>query len=106
MKLLHPSRLKRVATRTGTTGLMLGVLASRALAAGDLTPVQSTLDQLVQLFTGTLGTSLAILAVIACGVLAWVGRLTWNLAGSIILGIVFVFGSANIVEFFKGAAGG
>jgi type IV secretion system protein VirB2 len=88
------------------SGLMLGVLASRAFAAGDLTPVQSTLDQIVQLFTGTLGTSLAILAVISCGVLAWVGRLTWNLAGSIILGIVFVFGSANIVEFFKGAAGG
>jgi type IV secretion system protein VirB2 len=84
---------------------MLGALASNALAQ-DLTPVQSTLDQIVQLFTGTLGTSLAILAVISCGVLAWVGRLTWNLAGSIILGIVFVFGSANIVEFFKGAAGG
>ena len=83
----------------------MSLMASKALAQ-DLTPVQSTLDQIVQLFTGTLGTSLAILAVISCGVLAWVGRLTWNLAGSIILGIVFVFGSANIVEFFKGAAGG
>lgn len=106
MKSMKSSRLKAVAARASGTGLMLGVLASKAFAAGDLTPVQSTLDQIVQLFTGTLGTSLAILAVISCGVLAWVGRLTWNLAGSIILGIVFVFGSANIVEFFKGAAGG
>lgn len=106
MKFTISSRLKGAATRAGSSTLMLGMLASNAFAAGDLTPVQSTLDQLVQLFTGTLGTSLAILAVIACGVLAWVGRLTWNLAGSIILGIVFVFGSANIVEFFKGAAGG
>ena len=98
-------RLKAAAARASSTGWMLGLLASKAFAR-DLSPVQSTLDQIVQLFTGTLGTSLAILAVISCGVLAWVGRLTWNLAGSIILGIVFVFGSANIVEFFKGAAGG
>ena len=106
MKFTMSSRLKGAATRASISGVMLAMLASNAFAAGDLTPVQSTLDQMVQLFTGTLGTSLAILAVIACGVLAWVGRLTWNLAGSIILGIVFVFGSANIVEFFKGAAGG
>ena len=105
MKLNMSRPLKAAATRASWVGLTLSLMASKALAQ-DLTPVQSTLDQMVQLFTGTLGTSLAILAVISCGVLAWVGRLTWNLAGSIILGIVFVFGSANIVEFFKGAAGG
>lgn len=105
MKFNMSRRLKAATTRASSTGLLLGLMASKAFAQ-DLTPVQSTLDQIVQLFTGTLGTSLAILAVISCGVLAWVGRLTWNLAGSIILGIVFVFGSANIVEFFKGAAGG
>ena len=103
LKIAHP--MKAAAARASGSGLLLCLLASKAFAQ-DLTPVQSTLDQIVQLFTGTLGTSLAILAVISCGVLAWVGRLTWNLAGSIILGIVFVFGSANIVEFFKGAAGG
>ncbi len=105
MKLNISRPFKAAATRASGAGLTLSLMASKALAQ-DLTPVQSTLDQIVQLFTGTLGTSLAILAVISCGVLAWVGRLTWNLAGSIILGIVFVFGSANIVEFFKGAAGG
>ena len=47
----------------------------------------------------------AILAVIACGFLAWSGRLTWGIAGSVIFGIVLVFGSAQIVQFFQSAVG-
>jgi type IV secretion system protein VirB2 len=64
------------------------------------------LQTLVQTLTGPIATSLAILAVIAAGFLAWVGRLTWFFAGSIIFGIVLVFGSAQIVAFFQAAVGG
>ena len=72
---------------------------------GNLAPVQSTLQTLVQTLTGPIATSLAILAVIALGFLAWTGRLTWNLAGSVIFGIVLVFGSTQIVNFFQTAVG-
>ena len=34
-----------------------------------------------------------------------VGRLTWGIAGSVIFGIVLVFGSAQIVQFFQSAVG-
>ena len=81
------------------------VLGSEAFAQGTLQPVQSTLQTLVQALTGPIATSLAILAVIACGFMAWAGRLTWQLAGSIIFGIVLVFGSAQIVQFFQSAVG-
>ena len=74
--------------------------------AQQLQPVQSTLQRLVQTLTGPIATSLAILAVIAAGFLAFVGRLTWFFAGSIIFGIVLVFGSAQIVSFFQSAVGG
>jgi type IV secretory pathway VirB2 component (pilin) len=74
--------------------------------ANQLQPVQSTLQRLVQTLTGPIATSLAILAVIAAGFLAFVGRLTWFFAGSIIFGIVLVFGSAQIVSFFQSAVGG
>lgn len=78
----------------------------RAFAqAGTLQPVQSTLQTLVQTLTGPIATSLATLAVIACGFFAWTGRLTWGIAGSVIFGIVLVFGSAQIVEFFTSAVG-
>jgi len=41
-----------------------------------------------------------VLAVISCGFFAWAGRLTWGIAGSIIFGIVLVFGATQIVSFF------
>jgi type IV secretion system protein VirB2 len=92
--------------------LPLGVLAwlhmnSPAFATGGtLSPVQSTLQTLVQTLTGPISTSLAILAVIAAGFLAWAGRMTWGIAGSIIFGIVLVFGSTQIVQFFQSSVGG
>lgn len=73
--------------------------------SGTLQPVQSTLNQLVQALTGPISTALATLAVIACGFFAWAGRLTWGVAGSVIFGIVLVFGSAQIVQFFQSAVG-
>lgn len=81
--------------------------ASEAMAGGggQLQPVQSTLQTLVQTLTGPIATSLATLAVIACGFFAWAGRMTWGLAGSVIFGIVLVFGSAQIVQFFQQAIG-
>jgi type IV secretion system protein VirB2 len=88
-----------------TAQCLLIALHSSAYA-NQLQPVQSTLQRLVQTLTGPIATSLAILAVIAAGFLAFVGRLTWFFAGSIIFGIVLVFGSAQIVSFFQSAVGG
>lgn len=92
--------------RVGVAALASSMAASPAFASGTLSPVQSTLQTLVQLLTGPISTSLAILAVIALGFFAWSGRLTWGLAGSVIFGIVLVFGSTQIVSFFQGAVGG
>ena len=86
--------------------LVVVISPSGALAqSGTLTPVQSTLTTLVQALTGPIATALATLAVIACGFFAWSGRLTWGIAGSVIFGIVLVFGSAQIVQFFQSAVG-
>ena len=85
--------------------LVLSAGAALAQAGGTLQPVQSTLTTLVQALTGQIATALATLAVIACGFFAWSGRLTWGIAGSVIFGIVLVFGSAQIVQFFQSAVG-
>ncbi len=89
---------------TGTALSLLTAIEARA-QSGTLQPVQSTLNQLVQALTGPISTALATLAVIACGFFAWAGRLTWGVAGSVIFGIVLVFGSAQIVQFFQSAVG-
>ena len=85
--------------------LVAAASESVAQSGGTLTPVQSTLTALVQALTGPIATALATLAVIACGFFAWSGRLTWGIAGSVIFGIVLVFGSAQIVQFFQSAVG-
>ena len=98
------NRIAKITAAAVAGGLLL---AGEAYAAGGgtLAPVQSTLQTLVQTLTGPIATSLAILAVIGSGFMAWAGRLTWGIAGSIIFGIVLVFGSAQIVAFFQSAVG-
>lgn len=96
--------MKKVMALAGS----LSMAATQAYAqstGGTLQPVQSTLQQLVSTLTGPIATALATLAVIACGLFAWSGRLTWGIAGSVIFGIVLVFGSAQIVQFFQSAVG-
>jgi type IV secretion system protein VirB2 len=98
---------KDIVPLAGTTLVVLVLMATEAFAqsSGSLSPVQSTLQQLVTVLTGTIATSLAVLAVIGSGFLAWAGRLTWGIAGSIIFGIVLVFGATQIVSFFQSAVG-
>ncbi len=99
-------------TRSGLAGaglalglFLAGITSAAAQTSGTLQPVQSTLTQLVSALTGSIATALATLAVIACGFFAWSGRLPWGIAGSVIFGIVLVFGSAQIVQFFQSAVG-
>lgn len=101
-------RLEGWIQRSAWAGAVALVMVAPALAqsgGGQLQPVQSTLQTLVNTLTGPISTSLAVLAVIACGLMAFVGRLTWGFAGSVIFGIVLVFGSAQIVQFFQSAVG-
>ncbi|MDX3804927.1 MAG: TrbC/VirB2 family protein [Bosea sp. (in: a-proteobacteria)] len=92
-------------TLAGSLLLLSVAEAAAQSSGGTLQPVQSTLQQLVSTLTGPIATALATLAVIACGLFAWGGRLTWGIAGSVIFGIVLVFGSAQIVQFFQSAVG-
>ena len=105
MTVIFQARDSRALNRIVLIGLTLTLAMGDAFAQGTLAPVQSTLQTLVTALTGPIATSLAILAVIACGFLAWSGRLTWGIAGSVIFGIVLVFGSAQIVQFFQSAVG-
>ncbi len=76
--------MKTTFARVSLAGSLLLITAADAFAqstGGTLQPVQSTLQQLVSTLTGPIATALATLAVIACGLFAWSGRLTWGIAG-------------------------
>lgn len=80
-------------------------LFAKEAFAQSIQPVTGMLETLISVLTGPIASMLAILAVISCGFLAWSGRFTWGIAGSVIMGIVLVFGSTQIVTFFRGALG-
>lgn len=95
-----------VAISAGCALLMLASEPALAQTAGSLlTPVDNILSQLVQALQGTIARSLAIIAVCFFGYRALFGHMSWYLAGTIIGGIVLIFGAATIVDAVKGAAG-
>jgi len=74
--------------------------------AQDIAPVTSTLDAIHGFLQSPAIRTLAAIAVIGLGITAMLGRLRWAWAGSIIGGIVLIFGSDAFVAFFTSSAGG
>ena len=60
--------------------------------------------QVLSIFTGGLTRTIAIITVIACGIAAMAGKLSWDWAIKIIVGIVLIFGAAAIVDYLIAAA--
>jgi type IV secretion system protein VirB2 len=75
-----------------------------ALAAGGSGPWDTMGAQVLAIFTGGLTRTIAIISVIACGIAALAGKLSWDWAIKIILGIVLIFGGASIVDYLIAAA--
>lgn len=68
-------------------------------------PWDSAAQKVLDIFTGGLARTLAIIAVIACGIAAIAGKLSWDWAIKIIIGLVFIFGAAAIVDYIISAVG-
>ena len=67
-------------------------------------PWDSTATQILGIFTGGLTRTIAIITVIACGIAALAGKLSWDWAIKIIVGIVLIFGSVAIVDYIIAGA--
>lgn len=74
--------------------------------AQDIAPVTSTLTAIHGFLQSTAIRTLAAIAVIGVGITAMLGRMRWAWAGSIIGGIVMIFGADAFVAFFTTSAGG
>lgn len=88
---------------------ILGVVAvsmapELALAGGGGNPWDSMGASVLQIFTGGLTRTIAIITVIACGIAAMAGKLSWDWAIKIIVGIVLIFGATAIVDYLITAA--
>jgi type IV secretion system protein VirB2 len=76
------------------------VIPETALAA----PWDSTATKILDIFTGGLTRTIAIISVIACGIAAIAGKLSWDWAIKIIVGIILIFGAASIVDYIIAGA--
>ena len=75
-----------------------------AMAAGASGPWDTMGNQVLAIFTGGLTRTIAIISVIACGIAALAGKLSWDWAIKIIVGIVLIFGGAALVDYLIAAA--
>ena len=73
--------------------------------AQDAAPVEGVLDWFVGVLQGNLARSVAIVAVCFLGFMFLTGRMMWNVAFSIIVGIAIIFGAATLVDAMRSAAG-
>jgi len=68
-------------------------------------PWDGAADWVLGVLNGGLTRTIAIICVMACGIAAWAGKLSIDWAVKIVVGLVFVFGSAAIVDAIIGAVG-
>ena len=61
------------------------------------------LTALQELLTGTWARIIAVIAICCLGILWMTGRMAWNVATSIIGGIVLIFGAPAIVDSISGS---
>ena len=75
-----------------------------AMAAAASKPWDSLATSVLDMLTGGLTRTVAIIAVIACGFSALAGKMSWNWAINVGVGIVLIFGGAAIVDYLITAA--
>lgn len=80
--------------------LSLSLFAPAAMAAG--TPVEDAIEWVLDLLTNGIARSLAIIAIVVMGFLAFAGRLDGGFVGKFIVGMVLVFGGATLVDLLIG----
>lgn len=85
----------------GAVFLMLFLMAAPTLAQAG--PIEDGVQWLLDLLTNGIARSVAIIALAVLGYMAFAGRLTWDVAIKFMVGVVFIFGGASIVDTFIGA---
>ncbi|WP_322885891.1 TrbC/VirB2 family protein (plasmid) [Sinorhizobium medicae] len=103
LSIVSPSRFKAtVCLALLTTGLALAPDFAYAQSAA---PVEGILEWFVGVLQGNVARSLAIIAVCSLGFLFLTGRMAWQGAISIVIGIAIIFGAAQLVDAMKSSAG-
>lgn len=94
-----PAPARRAGAAVGIAVAVLAVSAQPALASAN---VEGLLQNVVDMLTGNTARLLAVLAVVIVGILWMFGLFDLRRAAIVVLGIVVVFGAAEIVNLITG----
>lgn len=86
--------------KPGLLGIFVAIAAVSTAAAQDLSPITTMLTAIGTALTGPVGRALGLVALAAVGVLFLTGRMNWLYAGSVVVGLVILFGAATILAGF------
>lgn len=95
---------RRAARSIVVMAVCLAAITPEIAFAGAAGPWDTMGNQVLAIFTGGLTRTIAIISVIACGIAALAGKLSWDWAIKIIVGIVLIFGGASLVDYLIAAA--
>ncbi len=100
-----PSSRSRKIARIAFIGAALALLASPALAqAAGGSDATTLLQNIVTYLTGSVARLLAIIAIVVVGIVWMFGLFDLRRAALVVLGIIVVFGAAQIVTTLTGGA--
>jgi len=72
---------------------------------GAFQPIDNAFTKVLEFLTGSFATTAATIAVSVCGYLALTSRIPWMMCFSIVVGVAFIFGGAQIVSTLSGQGG-
>lgn len=83
-------------------GVCVSMLPDSAFASNNA--LETVFCNVVQLLTGTTGKAVATVAIIAVGVGALLGKISWGMALIVAVGVALVFGAGTIVDALGASA--
>ncbi|MBA8904152.1 TrbC/VirB2 family protein [Phyllobacterium sp. P30BS-XVII] len=107
MKKSHKEKLIKSACAVAMVAFaILGNPEISAAAGGDVfQPINNVFSQVLTFMTGTFATTAATIAVGAVGYLALTSRVPWSWLFSIVVGVAFIFGGAQLVSSISSGVG-
>lgn len=88
-------------------GIGMSIVPDMAFAntgGGSSNAIETVFCNIIVLLTGTTGKAIATVAIIAVGVGALLGKVSWGMALIVALGVALIFGASTIVSALGGSA--
>ncbi|WP_107329169.1 TrbC/VirB2 family protein [Metapseudomonas otitidis] len=105
-KMFQSRKPSKNSTKQGASILaaMVGLMYTVAPASAFAAPWDGVAEAVLDILNGGFGRTCAAIAIAVVGLLSFRGQVPIQFAISVIVGIMFIFGGAFIVDYFSAAA--